>query len=74
MCFRLEVLQGWYGGTAMYGGGGGRSECRSAEWNVGAVVLVGGKRYSKWLQIGSYKKKQIITVGIRNTKMGTFIK
>jgi len=40
----------------MYGGGG-RSECRGVEWNGAAFVLVGGKRYGKWLQIGSYRKK-----------------
>jgi len=37
--------------------GGGRSKCRKAERNGGAVVVVGGKHYGKWLQIGSYKKK-----------------
>jgi len=44
-------------GEQLCKGQGGRSQCRSAEWNGGAVVMVGGKRYSKWIQIGSYKKK-----------------
>jgi len=56
MYFIIEVLQACNGGTAMYGGGG-RSECRGVEWNGAAFVLVGGKRYGKWLQIGSYRKK-----------------
>ena len=36
--------------------GGGVTECRSAQWNSGAVVLEGVHREGKWFQIGSYKK------------------